>query len=492
MPLQKVSVTLAKNQGARSADLIVIPFTKGPFKASSALVGISPTAASLMQGILKKKKINQHSSSFSIEAPRSVRKNDLISIAVLPTDYAEKTDSFERLQRLRALGTACAEQGKRSKARSVAFDTTPLKGLSVDEQAALLEGLFLSLYTFDNYRSKAKTSALKTVLLVGGAVTREVLSKTSIVCEAVSLARDLVNTPARDCTPSMLKRTAAAISRSGRLAFKSYTSQSLTSMGADMLMSVFRSSNETPYLLTMTYKPRKPRKVIAIVGKGVTFDSGGLSIKSGSGMFDMKCDMAGAASVIAAMQAVARLKPDVEVRGYIPTTENMINRTSTRPGDVVKALNGKTVEILNTDAEGRLIIGDTLVLADRAKPDVIIDLATLTGAVIAALGSDYAGVFSPSDKLSDQLLHASALSGERMWRLPLPPEYKEKLKSTVADMRNIGGSEAGSITAALFLNEFVKTPEWAHIDIAGPAYSSTKGASGFGVRTLLAYLTSSH
>jgi leucyl aminopeptidase len=260
------------------------------------------------------------------------------------------------------------------------------------------------------------------------------------------------------------------------------------------MMSVFRGSNETPYLLTLTYKPKRAKKVVALVGKGVTFDSGGLSIKSGSGMIDMKMDMAGAAAVLATMQAISKILPDVEVHAYVPATENMINQSATRPGDVVRSLNGKTIEILNTDAEGRLILGDTLVLAERRNPDVIIDLATLTGAVISAIGSDYAGLFSTSDSVASGLSEAAALGGERVWRLPLAPEYRERIKSSIADLKNIGGSEAGSITAALFLREFVEQTAWAHLDIAGTAFTTSdklatpKGGTGFGVRTLVRYI----
>lgn len=498
MPLPKISLTVSTAAAARSAELIVVPFSQGTFRVTATLSEIAPSAATFIKSVVKQKKVTDRSPALSLTLQRAARGGGVVSVVITPSEFSEKKDTFERLQALRALGSSVADHARRCKARSVAVDTSLLKKLSDEEQGALVEGLLLSLYSFDAYRSKPTPLSLRRIVFVGGALSQSVLKKSEIVCESVALARDLVNSPARDCTPTVLKRTAARLARDGRLGFKTFNSAALTKMGADMLMSVFRSSNETPYLLTLTYRPRKARKVVAIVGKGVTFDSGGLSIKSGSGMFDMKCDMAGAAAVLATMQAVSRLKPDVEVRGYIPTTENMINADSTRPGDVVRALNGKTVEVLNTDAEGRLILGDTLTLADRAKPDVIIDLATLTGAVIAALGSDYAGIFSTSDTLSEALTAASTTAGERLWRLPLAPEYKDKLKSMVADMKNIGGSEAGSITAALFLSEFVQNREWAHIDIAGPAFNSSdklatpRGGSGFAVRTLIAYLTSSH
>ncbi len=491
-----VKISLGKSSDLRSADAVIIPLTKAKLRPVEGLRAIAPLAATTVESVLKQEKATHRSAAISIVVPRSSKGAPALRVAILPTDYSEKDDQFERLNRLRALGAACAEHAKKSKCRSVVLDTAPLAKASEAEQEALLEGLHLSLYSFDAYRSKVKPSKLSRIILVGGAIDSRVLSKAETISDAVCLARDLVNTPARDCTPTTIKSTAAAIARVGRLKLKTYTKDSLTKMGADMIMSVFRGSNETPYLVTLTYKPRKPARVVALVGKGVTFDSGGLSIKSGAGMFDMKCDMAGGAAVLATMQAIARLKPNVEVRAYIPTTENMINNRATRPGDVVRALNGKTVEILNTDAEGRLILGDTLVLAERSKPDVIIDLATLTGAVINALGSDYAGLFTPSDTLAGALVDAGAHAGERLWRLPLATEYRDRLKSMVADVKNIGGSEAGAITAALFLREFVQNNNWAHLDIAGPAFQNTdklatpKGGSGFGVRTLIRYIES--
>jgi leucyl aminopeptidase len=250
-------------------------------------------------------------------------------------------------------------------------------------------------------------------------------------------------------------------------------------------------------MIRMVLKPKKKAsKVVSLVGKGVTFDSGGLSIKPAGSMEDMKMDMGGAAAVLGAMHALAVISPKVEVRGYIPTTENMINGKATRPGDVVRAMSGKSIEILNTDAEGRLILADALNLAEKDGSDIIVDLATLTGACMVALGNDYAGLFSDDDKLVDSLMKASALAGERLWRLPLAPEYKKLIESPIADIKNTGGRYGGAITGALFLQHFVSNPKtkWAHLDIAGPAYADgdaghiRKGGVGFGVRTLINFV----
>ena len=265
-------------------------------------------------------------------------------------------------------------------------------------------------------------------------------------------------------------------------------------MGANSLLAVSYGSDQPPYLIRMTLKPKKKSsKVIALVGKGITFDSGGLSIKPASGMEDMKIDMAGAAAVLGAMQALSELNPKVEVRAYIPTTENMTGGSATRPGEVAKAMSGKTIEILNTDAEGRLILADALCLAEKDGCDVIVDLATLTGACMVALGNDYAGLFSDDDKLVAALEVAATEAGERLWRLPLAKEYKKLIESSVADIKNTGGRYGGAITAALFLQEFItnKKTRWAHLDIAGPAATESeqgyikRGGVGFGVRTLV-------
>jgi len=290
-------------------------------------------------------------------------------------------------------------------------------------------------------------------------------------------------------------RKARDIAKKGKLQLKILDRERLAKLGANALLAVSQGSSEPPYLMKLTYKPKgRSARVLSLVGKGITFDSGGLSIKTAAGMETMKCDMSGAAAVLATMQAIAILKPKFEVRAYVPTCENMINGKATRPGDVVKAMNGKTIEILNTDAEGRLILADAISLAVKEKCNHVIDLATLTGACVVALGPEYAGLFSNDHKLADKLVQCGELSGEAFWRMPLAPEYREFIKSPVADIKNTGGPWGGAITAALFLKEFVDDNSWAHLDIAGPAFSDSnkgyikRGGVGFGVRTLLRYV----
>ena len=315
--------------------------------------------------------------------------------------------------------------------------------------------------------------------------------------ESTTLTRDLVNMGPSDCTPSYLVNTSKEVAKKNNLSIKIYGKPELQKIGANGILSVSRGSDEPAFLIQMTYKPKlvKSNKIIALVGKGVTFDSGGLSIKPADSMEEMKGDMAGAAAVIGAMNGIAKLKLGVEVRAYIPTVENMINGKAVKPGDVYTSLKGKTVEILNTDAEGRLILADAIALAEKDGADIIVDIATLTGAVVVALGEDVAGVFTDSDYLAVKVIEAGRASGEDYWRLPFYNKYKEKLKSKISDLKNITGNRwGGAINAALFLKEFIDKAELVHLDIAGPALNSRLSdyskdtAPGFGTRTLIRFV----
>lgn len=407
-----------------------------------------------------------------------------------------------------ALGSAI-----RRKARELSIVVRDIDGAhAADALQALLEGVHLAAYEFRSFKgtgsAKREPKVLPKEVTVhvptGRADLKRGAGRAAIVAEAVAFARDLVNTPPSDLPPRALVQHAKRIASGSRgaVSVKVFGKAELTRMGAGALLGVGRGSDEPPFLIHLSYRPKKAARGSAattIIGKGVTFDSGGLSIKSGKGMEDMKCDMAGAAAVLATMRAIASLppneRPPFEVHGVIPATENMVSGRSIKPGDVLRALDGKTIEVLNTDAEGRLILADALSYASRWKSDVIIDLATLTGACVVALGNDYAGLFATDDALSEELTRRGTESGERLWRLPLAAEYREQLQSEVADLRNIGTGGPGAILGALFLKEFVPADtKWAHLDIAGPAYVSRgndytgKGGTGFGVRTLLSYL----
>ncbi|MDP3793619.1 MAG: leucyl aminopeptidase, partial [Candidatus Uhrbacteria bacterium] len=306
-----------------------------------------------------------------------------------------------------------------------------------------------------------------------------------------------VNTPSMEMTPKKLAEVAQSLAKRGSgISIKILDAAKMEKLGMRAALAVGKGSQHAPVGMHLIYRPKgKIKKKIAVIGKAVTFDSGGLSLKPADGMMTMKCDMAGAAAVIGLFQALPDLAPNVEVHGIFLAVENMPSGTAYRPGDVVKAMNGTMIEVLNTDAEGRVTLADALSYAATLKPDVMIDLATLTGACVVALGEDISGLMSNDRKLAERLLLAAKQSGEGLWELPLFEPYQELIKSKVGDIKNIGGRSAGAITAGLFLSHFVNKIPWAHLDIAGPAYIEKEtrpdvpyGGSGSGVRLLARYL----
>jgi leucyl aminopeptidase len=364
----------------------------------------------------------------------------------------------------------------------------------------LVQELTLCNYSFTKFKSKtSKETKLQEVsfflspALLSEFKARDTLKSAEALSAGVALTRDLVNLPALDCTPRHVVEECNLLAKSFGVELKVFDRKKLEQFGAGGILGVSRGSSTEPYLACLKYIPTngKPKKKVALVGKGVTFDSGGLSIKSGEGMMWMKYDMAGAATVIGVMRTIAETKPDIQVEAYLPLVENMVSGTSIHPGDVLKTVSGKTVEVLNTDAEGRLILADALEIAEQGNPDVIIDVATLTGAVVVALGTSYTGYFTRSDELSEQLNMVANNTEEGFWRLPLDPNAKKKLKSSIADLKNIGDRWGGAVSAAVFLSHFVKTENWLHLDIAGTAFSEheePKGGTGHGVKTLVELL----
>jgi len=361
---------------------------------------------------------------------------------------------------------------------------------------ALLEGAFLANYLFDTYKAERKLKPLKQVqVLVKSTLARRfgrLASKVETVCAGTQLAREWVNTPPNDKRPEQLARTLTARARKEGLKVTVLGEPLLKKQRFGALLAVAAGSRNKPRLVVLDYAPKGYKKTIALVGKGVTFDSGGINLKPTPGLKDMKIDMAGGAAVAATLIATARLKPKMRVVGLIPIVENMVSGDATRPGDIVKSYAGKTVEIGNTDAEGRLILIDAMAYAiKKYKPHTLVDLATLTGACMVALGDKIAGVFTEDQDLSEAIVAAGKKTHERCWPMPLPQDYKESLKSDVADISNMSSSKyGGAVTAALFLSEFVGPTRWAHIDIAGPVYNGKAsdycppGATGFGVRLL--------
>ncbi|HXV49161.1 MAG TPA: leucyl aminopeptidase [Candidatus Binatia bacterium] len=369
---------------------------------------------------------------------------------------------------------------------------------------ALVEGALLASYQFNKYRPSSKPMAeVKSLTLFRpGLKKTATLEKSVRVAQALApsvfLARDLVNEPPSVATARYLGAQAESHCHGRGLKVEVWNKKKIESMQLAGLLAVNRGSLEEPRFIKIHYRPPgKPKKKVALIGKGITFDSGGLSLKPSKSMETMKLDMAGGAAVIATMVCLPKLGLDIEVTGYVPTTDNLPGHNAQKPGDVIRYLNGKTIEVLNTDAEGRLILADALALAAAQKPDCMINLATLTGACMTALGTQVAGLFSNDQPLANRLLHCSQEAGEKLWQLPLVKEYKELIKSSVADMKNIGGAHGGAITAALILQEFVGDIPWAHLDIAGPAFAESdnalgpKGGTGFGVRTLVKFLLNS-
>ncbi len=419
--------------------------------------------------------------------------------------------SGERLVALVGLGSAdevSTDTVRRSAAalaratrkhRSLACDLAVASGLDATPATqAVVEGIGLAAYRF-GYTSKKAERGIERVSLVGStaAGVRSAVGLGEAVVEGVSLARDLVNEPGGKLTAPEFANRVRRMARDKGITVKVLDEAAIKRARLGGLLGVNRGSERPPRFVELDYRPKgRAKGTIALVGKGLTFDAGGLSIKSGQGMMDMKMDMGGAAAVVGAFSALPTLAPDCRVRGYLPMTDNMLGGDATRPGDVLTIRNGKTIEVLNTDAEGRLVLADALSLASEAKPDAIVDLATLTGACMVALGPKIAGLMGRNDGFLDQVEAASERSGERVWHLPLPGDYRRMVDSSVADMKNIGGSYGGALTAGIILGEFVADGiAWAHLDIAGPAFTDsddaelTRGGTGFGVRLLLELVT---
>jgi leucyl aminopeptidase len=405
------------------------------------------------------------------------------------------------LETIRCAAAKAAKRANALKIASLAFDIGQWPSGSfqeADKIQAAVEGMILGSYRFTVYQKDkaAITPSLQEVTLLvskNSSSERRALEFGQAVAHGTSLARDLVNTPAKDMTPVEMAKRAKNLGKG--ISVRIYSKSEIEKMKMGSFLAVAQGSEAPPALLHMTYQPKKKsRAVIAIVGKGVTFDSGGLSLKPPASMETMKDDMSGAATVIGLMDALKTLQPNVTVHGVVAATENMPSGSAIKPGDVATAMNGKTIEILNTDAEGRLTLADALHFVIQKKPDLVIDLATLTGACLVALGERCAGVMSNDAKLLKKIRKSATKCAEMVWPLPLIEEYREDLKSPIADLKNIGGRWAGTIEAGLFLQEFVGDTSWAHLDIAGPSWASKdlpygpKGGTGVMVRTLADFL----
>ncbi|RRS04056.1 leucyl aminopeptidase [Aquabacterium soli] len=364
---------------------------------------------------------------------------------------------------------------------------------------ALAAALADATYVYSLSKPSApKPAGLKKVSLITSAAdapgAREGLARGQALAAGSTLARELGNRPGNYCTPTSLANEARQLGKAYKhLKVEVLDRAAIEKIGMGSFLSVAKGSAEPPRFIVLRYEGAgKDQAPVVLVGKGITFDTGGISIKPAGDMDEMKFDMGGAASVLGTFRAVAELRPKVNLIGLVPTCENMPSGTATKPGDVVTSLSGQTIEVLNTDAEGRLILCDALTYAERFKPAVVVDIATLTGACVIALGHIHSGLFSADDELADALEQAGKASGDTAWRMPLDDEYGESLKSNFADMGNVGGRAGGAITAAVFLGKFTKAYRWAHLDIAGTAWKSggAKGGTGRPVPLLTHFVLS--
>ena len=412
-------------------------------------------------------------------------------------------DASKERERLRQAGGTAAREACRLKADEILVLLPTTLSLADEEvAAAMTEGLLLGNYRFDKYRNaedeESRPGRVERFLLHGTTLSRNALRRGMrsgrIGALATCTARDMANEPGNKWRPADFARFGKRLAADYDLTCQVLEKKDLQRLGMGGILGVNQGSAEPPKLVILEYRAGKRKPTLLLVGKGLTFDSGGISIKPAAGMEEMKYDMCGGAAVISAMQAVAEERPETcNVIGLIPSTENLPSGRAMKPGDIITHFGGKTSEIVNTDAEGRLILADALAYGiDRYSPDAVIDLATLTGAVIIGLGHHHTGLLANNDQLVERLMIAGGMSGEPLWRLPLGPEYTKQLKSEVADLKNIGGRPGGTITAASYLAEFVGDTPWAHLDIAGTAWNFTeksyiakKGPSGIGVRTLL-------
>ncbi|MGE0102473.1 MAG: leucyl aminopeptidase [Blastocatellales bacterium] len=408
---------------------------------------------------------------------------------------AGKEDDFTTDGVRRMAGTA-ARLLRGRKARTFAFLRRSALPIGASAQAAT-EGAILSLFEPDKYHTSEKTENTIELMILAAqnGETTEInrgIERGRIIAESTNFAREVINEPGNVVTPTALAGYAESVGREFGLDIDILDEARMRELGMGALLGVAQGSVEPPKMIVMKYKsPTATSETIAIVGKGITFDTGGISIKPSEGMEKMKYDMAGGATTIGAMRAIAQIKPGVNVIGIVPTTENMPGGKAQRPGDVVKSMAGKTIEVINTDAEGRLILCDALTYARRLGATKIVDLATLTGAVSIALGDVYVAIMGNDQDWIDAIISSGKRTGEKLWQLPLTPEYREQIKSEIADIKNVGGRKAGTITAAYFLREFVDDVPWAHLDIAGTAWNDSAkpfqavGPSGVCVRTLV-------
>jgi leucyl aminopeptidase len=502
----KISAEAHDPRGLR-VDLLVVPVPAGEKKFSGAAASLDKATGGLLADLKEQE-------AFTGKEGETATLRTMGKLAAAKIMLLGMGPKALRASSARKLAARAVRASRDERAKTIALVLPErLADAATEIGQAMAEGATLGDYRFLKYKDEElkkyaerapQSFALAAPKRLTGGLEKGIARGLSY-SHATILARGLVNEPASEMTPGKLADIARALAAAHpkRLKLEIHDTAKLKAMKAGGLLAVAQGSDEPAYLIHLTYRPapgnkRLAKRRVAVVGKGITFDSGGLSLKSASHMEDMKIDMAGCAAMLGVMGALAELAPDVEVHGISGVCENMPSGKAMRPGDVVRTMSGKTIEILNTDAEGRVTLADTLHYAAQLKPDAMIDLATLTGACMVALGQEVAGMMTNSRKLAAKLLAAAEEAGEMLWELPLVDEYRPLMKSHVADFKNISGSSyGGAITAGTFLEEFVGNVPWAHLDIAGPAWAEKdtvphqpRGATGFGVRTVLRWIES--
>ncbi|MFC7406052.1 leucyl aminopeptidase [Georgenia alba] len=488
---------IAKDPAKTSADAIVVavaPGTKAGSKKDSAprilSSALGSKALSRLTDLLPVLGVTGKADEVvRVPAPDGVAASVVVLTGVGPLEGTSDTPAPEALRRAAGAATRALAGTDTAVLALPAGDTVGL--------AAVAEGALMGAYRFDAYRSSDPAPVARLQLASPVAKTKDAkaaLARAVVVADAVRGTRDLVNASPKHLFPGSFADAARSAAKGSKVSVTVLDEKQLAAGGYGGILGVGQGSSRPPRLVKVVHSPTRPRAHYALVGKGITFDSGGLSLKPAKSMENMKDDMAGAATVLHAVLAAAALNLPVKVTGWLALAENMPGGGAQRPSDVVTMRGGTTVEVLNTDAEGRLVMADALVAAVEEKPDAVLDVATLTGAQVVALGSRVAGVMG-DDEVRSAVVSAGDEAGEQLWPMPLPPELRASLDSAVADIANVGGREGGMLTAGLFLKEFVGEVPWAHLDVAGPAFNESgpygytpKGGTGMGVRTLLGLL----
>ena len=474
-----------------TGDIIAIGLWQEQIPLSGDLAQLDETLEGTLQELIEEQQFegkSNSSASTRVGGNSPIRKVIIVGLGTME-DLT--------LETLRSAAATSGKLAKTLKAKTLGLYFPPCETAQASAQA-ITEGLILALHQDQRFKSETdeQNVEIEQVDLLGLAGGEAGISLAENICQGVILARELVNAPANEINPVTLAETAEKLATDYGFSIEILEKEDCEKLGMGAFLGVAQASDLPPKFIHMTYKPDTPaQKKLGIIGKGLTFDSGGLNLKTGgSGIETMKMDMGGAAATFGAARAIGLLKPAVEVHFISAVTENMISGHAMHPGDFLTASNGKTIEVNNTDAEGRLTLADALVFADKLGLNGMVDLATLTGACVVALGNDIAGLWSSDESLAAQLEAASDASGEKLWQMPLEDKYFEGLKAVHADMKNTGPRAGGSITAALFLKQFVEQTPWAHIDIAGPVWADKEnsykniGGTGFAVRLLVSWV----